>query len=91
MTTARGHTESDQADQVTPEDTATSESPKERVDRELGELLQGLRVALPGVQVLFAFGNSWKHGDLGLTVTLTLSSGHTNARKRNEVCADFFR
>ena len=31
------------------------ESPKERVDRELIELLNGLRVALPGVQVLFAF------------------------------------
>ncbi len=28
---------------------------KERVDRELIELLNGLRVALPGVQVLFAF------------------------------------
>lgn len=33
----------------------TDESPKERVDRELGELLQGLRVAATGVQVLFAF------------------------------------
>jgi hypothetical protein len=55
MTTARGQTESDQADQGTPKDPGTSESPKERVDRELGELLQGLRVALPGVQVLFAF------------------------------------
>lgn len=31
------------------------ESPKQRHDRELGELLQELRVALPGVQVLFAF------------------------------------
>ncbi|MEU4836315.1 DUF6328 family protein [Streptosporangium sp. NPDC023615] len=31
------------------------ESRKERVDRELGELLQGLRVAVTGVQVLFAF------------------------------------
>jgi Family of unknown function (DUF6328) len=31
------------------------EDPKERVDRELIELLNGLRVALPGVQVLFAF------------------------------------
>ncbi|MBB5963175.1 DUF6328 family protein [Planomonospora venezuelensis] len=31
------------------------ESPKERVDRELTELLQGLRVAVTGVQVLFAF------------------------------------
>ena len=31
------------------------ESEKERVDRELIELLNGLRVALPGVQVLFAF------------------------------------
>ena len=31
------------------------ESVEERHDRELGELLQELRVALPGVQVLFAF------------------------------------
>lgn len=33
----------------------SSESRKERVDRELIELLNELRVALPGVQVLFAF------------------------------------
>jgi hypothetical protein len=32
-----------------------TESDKERVDRELIELLNELRVALPGVQVLFAF------------------------------------
>lgn len=31
------------------------ESDKERLDRNFQELLQGLRVALPGVQVLFAF------------------------------------
>jgi putative flippase GtrA len=31
------------------------ETPKQRRDRELGELLQELRVAIPGVQVLFAF------------------------------------
>jgi hypothetical protein len=31
------------------------EDPKSRVDRELIELLNELRVALPGVQVLFAF------------------------------------
>jgi hypothetical protein len=31
------------------------ESESERLDRNLGELLQELRVALPGVQVLFAF------------------------------------
>ena len=31
------------------------ESPDERLDRELGELLQELRVAMPGVQVLLAF------------------------------------
>jgi hypothetical protein len=31
------------------------ESKKERIDRELLELLNELRVALPGVQVLFAF------------------------------------
>jgi predicted neutral ceramidase superfamily lipid hydrolase len=33
----------------------TEETKKERVDRELIELLNELRVALPGVQVLFAF------------------------------------
>jgi hypothetical protein len=33
----------------------TGESEHERTARELGELLQELRVALPGVQVLFAF------------------------------------
>jgi len=32
-----------------------AEDPKQRVDRELIELLNELRVALPGVQVLFAF------------------------------------
>ena len=31
------------------------ESPDERADRNMSELLQELRVALPGVQVLFAF------------------------------------
>jgi len=42
-------------EEQTPNDPETEESPKERLDRELNELLQGLRVALPGVQVLFAF------------------------------------
>ncbi|HWL36155.1 MAG TPA: DUF6328 family protein [Frankiaceae bacterium] len=32
-----------------------AESPKERRDREIGELLQEMRVAITGVQVLFAF------------------------------------
>jgi len=32
-----------------------AETEDERLDRNLGELLQELRVALPGVQVLFAF------------------------------------
>jgi hypothetical protein len=36
-------------------DDRSQESPKERVNRELIELLNELRVALPGVQVLFAF------------------------------------
>jgi hypothetical protein len=31
------------------------ENPKERVDRELGELLDEVRVAIPGAEVLFAF------------------------------------
>jgi hypothetical protein len=43
-------TERDQTSGPEPE-----ESPKERVDRELIELLNGLRVILPGVQVLLAF------------------------------------
>ncbi|MBA3488810.1 MAG: hypothetical protein H0T78_04560 [Longispora sp.] len=33
----------------------TDESAKERIDRELLELLYGLKVIIPGVQVLFAF------------------------------------
>lgn len=33
----------------------SEETPKERIDRELTELLNGLRVLLPGVQVLLAF------------------------------------
>ncbi len=32
-----------------------SETDAEQADRSMGELLQELRVALPGVQVLFAF------------------------------------
>jgi Family of unknown function (DUF6328) len=36
-------------------DGTARESRKERIDRELMELLNELRVALPGVQVLFAF------------------------------------
>ena len=36
-------------------DAASGETHRERINRELSELLQGLRVALPGVQVLFAF------------------------------------
>ena len=36
-------------------DLKPDESSKERVDRELIELLNELRIALPGVQVLFAF------------------------------------
>ncbi len=36
-------------------DSGRDESEEERLDRNLGELLQELRVALPGVQVLFAF------------------------------------
>jgi hypothetical protein len=44
--------ESREADQ---RDSGRNETEEERLDRNLGELLQELRVALPGVQVLFAF------------------------------------
>jgi hypothetical protein len=37
------------------EDSGRNETEKERLDRNLNELLGELRVALPGVQVLFAF------------------------------------
>ena len=39
----------------TAEESSADESHKERIDRALSELLQGLRVMVTGVQVLFAF------------------------------------
>ncbi|MDP9119096.1 MAG: DUF6328 family protein [Actinomycetota bacterium] len=50
------------------------ESPKERVDRELIELLNGLRVILPGVQVLLAF-----------LLTVPFSQGFTKATSTDEI------
>jgi len=50
------------------------ESPKERVDRELIELLNGLRVILPGVQVLLAF-----------LLTVPFSSGFDKARSTDRI------
>ena len=44
----------EEKDQRHPE-SGRDETEEERLDRNLGELLQELRVALPGVQVLFAF------------------------------------
>ena len=44
-----------QLETKTGSDSAGGETEKERLDRNFQELLQGLRVALPGVQVLFAF------------------------------------
>ncbi len=41
--------------QMADRSSGREESEGERLDRNLGELLQELRVALPGVQVLFAF------------------------------------
>src|SRR3954447_8199858 len=38
-----------------PSDRGRDETEKERLDRNMSELLQELRVVLPGVQVLFAF------------------------------------
>lgn len=37
------------------DDSGRHETPRERIDRELVEMLQGLRVAVAGVQFLFAF------------------------------------
>jgi hypothetical protein len=44
-----------QTETKTASGAGTGETEKERLDRNFQELLQGLRVALPGVQVLFAF------------------------------------
>ena len=44
-----------QNDKTKQGDQEADESKKEKIDRELVELLNELRVALPGVQVLFAF------------------------------------
>jgi hypothetical protein len=38
-----------------PPDDRSAETPKQRVNRELSELLSEIKVALPGVQMLFAF------------------------------------
>jgi Kef-type K+ transport system membrane component KefB len=44
-----------QQDRDSREEQGQDESERERLDRNLDQLLQELRVALPGVQVLFAF------------------------------------
>jgi peptidoglycan/LPS O-acetylase OafA/YrhL len=44
-----------ETDTGTESNSGRQESEKERLDRNLEQLLQELRVALPGVQVLFAF------------------------------------
>lgn len=56
------------------------ETKKERLDRELIELLNELRVALPGVQVLFAFL---------LTVPFTAGFGKLSEAQRNVYFAAF--
>jgi hypothetical protein len=57
------------------------ESHKERVDRELIELLNELRVVLPGVQVLFAFL---------LTVPFTGTFGDLDGVQRDAYLTAFF-
>jgi len=52
---ARVRAEAPPAPHDEPDEPDRDENPKERRDRELIELLNELRVALPGVQVLFAF------------------------------------
>jgi hypothetical protein len=47
--------ESQKGDVRRDRESGRDETPEERADRNLGELLQELRVALPGVQILFAF------------------------------------
>jgi hypothetical protein len=65
-----GHDHQRQAAATTDPD----ETPKERVDRELIELLNGLRVILPGVQVLLAF-----------LLTVPFSSGFADATPTDRI------
>jgi hypothetical protein len=51
----RDVTESERHTQGRGRDSGREESEEERLDRNLSEMLQELRVAIPGVQVLFAF------------------------------------
>ncbi len=58
MSPTRGEMEIDDHEAAPPAQRTTRESeetPEERLNRNLDQLLQELRVALPGVQVLFAF------------------------------------
>ena len=48
-------TEKEEQERAEASDRGRHETEKERLDRNMSELLQELRVALPGVQVLFAF------------------------------------
>ena len=63
-----------QADRRAAATTDPDESPKERVDRELIELFNGLRVILPGVQVLLAF-----------LLTVPFSSGFQDATSTDKI------
>lgn len=60
-------TESERHSQGRGRDSGREETEEERLDRNLSEMLQELRVALPGVQVLFAFllavpfAQGWEH------------------------------
>jgi amino acid transporter len=55
MSTLERATQRDEPERREKQEPERDEDPKERRDRELMELLNELRVALPGVQVLFAF------------------------------------
>ena len=70
----RPGTDGEGADPGSAATTDPDESPKERVDRELIELLNGLRVVLPGVQVLLAF-----------LLTVPFSSGFKDATSTDRI------
>ncbi len=71
MTDERTEERSHEQQTSTPD---PDESPKERVDRELIELFNGLRVILPGVQVLLAF-----------LLTVPFSSGFDKATSTDRI------
>ena len=70
---------------MTQRPSGREETAEERLDRNLSELLQELRVALPGVQVLFAFllAVPFAQGFTGITTSRKTSTSRRCCSRRS--------